>query len=291
MEHILLKVVLPLSLAFIMFTLGMGLKVASFSDILKFPKAFTLGLVNQVILLPIVGFLIAVMFQLTPALAVGVMILALSPGGVTTNVLTKIAGANTALSITLTATVTLISVITLPIIIGLSMRYFTGSVPEEFNILKISVSIFLITVVPVSIGVLLTHLAPGFVTKASRLLSKIAMVLFVVIVLAAILSNWETLISNLVRLGPALVLMNVVLLVIGLLTATMFGLGAKDATTIAIETGVQNVTIAIAVAPLIVASTSALPEEAIPAAVYGVVMYIVTMPFVYLRMRKHKKPA
>jgi BASS family bile acid:Na+ symporter len=284
----LLKVVLPLSLAFIMFTLGMGLKVASFSDIARFPKAFTLGLINQVILLPLVGFSIAVLFQLPPALAVGVMILALSPGGVTTNVLTKIAGANTALSITLTAIVTLISVVTLPIIINLSMRYFTGSVAEEFNIFRISLSIFLITVVPVSIGVLLTHLTPRFVAKASRLLSKVAMALFVIIVFAAILSNWDTLVSNLIRLGPALILMNVVLLVVGLLTASIVGLGAKDATTISIETGVQNVTIAIAVAPLIVASTTVLPEEAIPAAVYGVVMYLVTLPFVFLRMRKHK---
>lgn len=288
MEHILLKVVLPLSLAFIMFTLGMGLRLTSFSEIVKFPKAFTLGLINQVILLPVVGFAIAVMFQLPPALAVGVMILALSPGGVTTNVLTKIAGANTALSITLTAIVTLISVVTLPVIIGLSMRYFTGSVAQDFNIFKISVSIFLITVVPVSIGVLLTHVAPGFVTTASRVLSKIAMALFVIIVLAAILSNWDTLISNLLTLGPALIAMNVILLSVGLLTANFAGLGAKDATTISIETGVQNVTIAIAVAPLIVTSTLALPQEAIPAAVYGVVMYIVTMPFVFLRMRKHK---
>lgn len=288
MEHLLLRVVLPLSLGFIMFTLGLGLKLSSFTDIAKFPKAFALGLINQIVLLPAVGFAIAVAFGLPPALAVGMMILALSPGGVTTNVLTKIAGANTALSITLTAVVTLISVVTLPIIIGLAMRYFTGGATPDFNTLKISLSIFMLTVLPVLIGVFCTHFLPGYVSKASQALSSLAMILFVIIVFAAIITNWDTLMANIGTLGPALITMNVVLLALGLMTASMTGLGPKDATTISIETGVQNVTISIAVAPLIVASTVALPPEAIPAAVYGVVMYIVTVPFVYWRMSKHK---
>ena len=288
MEHMLLTIILPLSLAFIMFTLGLGLRVSNFFDIAKFPKAFALGAINQLILLPLIGFGIAVIFDLPPALAIGVMILALSPGGVTTNVLTKIAGGNTALSITLTAVVTLISVVTLPIIIGFSMRHFTGVETPHFSILKISLSIFAITVLPVVLGVLLTHKFPDLVNNARSVLSKIALVLFVVIVFAAISSNWNTLIVNLPALGPALIIMNVVLLGFGLITAAIAGLGPKEATTISIETGVQNVTISIAVAPLIVTSAVALPPEAIPAAVYGAVMYVVTMPFVFWRMRKHK---
>lgn len=288
MEHLLLKIILPLSLGFIMFTLGLGLRLSNFADITRFPKAFALGLINQVILLPIVGFTIAVLFELPPALAVGVMILTLSPGGVTTNVLTKFAGANTALSITLTAVVTLISVVTLPVIIGLAMRYFTGYATPDFNILKISLSIFIITIVPVLIGMFCTHLLPSFVTKTSQALSRIAMILFIIIVFAAIITNGGVLMVNIGTLGPALVVMNLVLLMLGLVTASLTNLGPKDATTISIETGVQNVTISIAVAPLIVTSAVALPPEAIPAAVYGVVMYIVTVPFVFWRMNKHK---
>ena len=174
MDDILLKVILPLSLAFIMFTLGLGLKWSDFSNIAKYPKAFGLGLINQLVLLPIVAFILANLFDLPALLAIGVMILALSPGGVTSNVLSKLGGGNVALSVSLTAVVTLISVITLPIVLGISMKYFMGQSAPDIVLWGVAISMFLITAVPVIIGMGLNHLFPSIQNRAGGVLSGIA---------------------------------------------------------------------------------------------------------------------
>ena len=291
MDDILVTVALPLILAFIMFTLGLGLRIGDFLRVFTIPKAFAVGVLNQMILLPVVGFAIALILGLPPELAVGMMILALCPGGVTTNVLTKIAGGNTPLSISLTAVVTIVSVITVPILVTVSVGYFMAAEAPQVNTTQLSITMFLMTVVPVVLGMILTALAPGFVSGISTLLSRIAVVLFALIILAAIATNLDVLRANLPTLGPAVVILMIIMLVLGLISASGLGLETRDGTTIAIESGIQNGTLGIAVGAILAAQILGSTEEfsafALPSAVYGVMMYVVGVPFVLWRRRMH----
>ncbi len=290
MGNVLIDVVLPLALAFIMFTLGLGLRIADFTRVFTMPKAFAVGFVNQMILLPLVGFGMAIALGLPPELAVGFMILALSPGGVTSNVLTKIGDGNTPLSISLTAIVTIISAFTLPLIIAFGVRYFMGGDTPEVNTMELSVTMFLLTVVPVVLGMILTVLVPSLVEAASRVLGMVAVVLFVIIVLAAIATNLDVLFANLTVLMPATVVMLLIMVAIGLITARMAGLTPRDATTVAIETGVQNGSLGIAVGAILATqlleSSDGFSAFALPSAMYGIVMYL-AVPFAIWRRGKH----
>lgn len=277
-------VVLPIVLAFIMFSLGLGLRMADFARVFQYPKVFAIGISNQLILLPLIAFGLVIAFRLPPEMAIGAMILAFSPGGVTSNMLTKMAKGNAPVSISLTAVVSLLSVITVPIFVGLAFKHFQGGDAQEINVLSLGLQMFLLTALPVGIGIWVTAKAPGFVEKSSKVISIIAMVLFFVVIAGAIKENWVPLKTNFPSLGPALISLNVVLLFLGLLTAKLFKISAADATTVAIESGVQNGTVAITVACLAVGETG-LPPIAVPAAVYGVMMYFVTLPFVFWRQR------
>ena len=287
MDAILLKVVLPLSLAFIMLTLGLGLRVADFGRVFKMPKAFCLGLLNQMVLLPLVAFGIAWAVGLPEALAVGFMILALSPGGVTTNVLTKLAKGNTALSISLTAVVTLLSVLTVPFMVGFSVDFFMGASAPAIDTMSLSQKMVLLTLVPVCIGMFFNRLAPGVVAAVAPWLSRIAVVLFGAIIVLAILANKEPLLANAWTLGPAVVGLMVSMLLIGILTGKTAKLSVSDQTTVAIETGIQNGTLGIAVASLIagqlLGDVEGMSMFALPSAVYGSVMYLIGVPFVLWR--------
>ena len=291
MGDILVDVALPLILAFIMFTLGLGLRIDDFTRVFVQPKSFVTGLANQMVLLPVAGFLIASLLGMPPELAVGMMILALCPGGVTTNVLTKIGNGNTALSISLTAVVTVVSVVTLPLILTWSVGALMGADTPPVDTLALSLTMFMMTVLPVAIGMIVTALAPGFVTGAGVTLSRIAVVLFALIVLAAIATNLDVLRDNIARLGPATLILMALMMALGLLTARALGLAPRDATTIAIETGVQNSTLGIAVGAII-ADQILGPAEgfsafALPAAMYGVLMYLLAVPFVLWRRSLH----
>ncbi|MCH6258519.1 bile acid:sodium symporter family protein [Puniceicoccaceae bacterium K14] len=283
------KIALPLILAFIMFSLGLGLRKSDFLHVFKYPKAFAAGLFNQLILLPIVAFVLALAFKLPPELAVGFMILSLCPGGVTTNILTKISNGNTPLSISLTGTTSLLSTITVPFLVAFFVSYFMGQDGQTVNVSKLGIQMFLITAVPVIFGMLLTANAPKFVAKASGGIAKASLILFVLIAVAAIAKNFQVLSENLSTLAPSTILLNVILLIIGLLTALLIKLNKTDGTTIAIESGVQNSTLGIAVGLLIASEASALPPTTLPSAVYGITMYLVTVPFVLWRRKVHSK--
>ncbi len=277
-------VLLPLILFFIMFSLGLGLRGRDFTRVLKFPVAFGVGLLNQVILLPLVALGLAHVFGLDPIFAVGLMILALCPGGVTSNILTKLAGGNPPLSISLTAVTSLLSIITVPLMVAFSVNHFMGEDARTVDVTKLGLTMFLITAVPVAIGMALTAKFPVLVEKIAPGVSRAAVVLFVVIVVAALADNWGGFSSNLGTLGPVAVLLNVVMLGFGIASAKALRLEGRDATTISIESGVQNGTLAIAVGG-IVAGVEGLPPETVPAAVYSITMYFVCVPFVFWRRR------
>ncbi|WP_282609526.1 bile acid:sodium symporter family protein [Pelagibius sp. Alg239-R121] len=284
---ILLNVVLPLALAFIMFSLGIGLTLADFARVVKLPKAFFAGAVMQVLLMPVTAFVLLLIFPLPPELAVGVMILSFCPGGVTSNMLTHIAGGSVALSITLTGVISLLSVLTVPFLVVWAMGEFLGEGRESVSVTSIAVAMFLITTVPVALGVVLRHFASGFADRIEKGCFRLAGFLFAIIVLAALAANWGPFIENLPTLGPLLVVMNIVLLAISFLVAKLLRLERSDAIAIALEAGLQNGTLGITVGTLLVEAASGLTPFTLPSAIYGIVMYVVTIPFVFwLRGRR-----
>ncbi len=281
----LITVFLPLALAVIMFSLGIGLTVADFARVARQPKAFGIGAFSQLVTIPIVAYVIAVAFGLPPELAVGLMILSLCPGGVTSNILTKIAKGDLALSISLTGIISLVAVFTMPPLVGFFARHFMGLEAPPVDVTALGLAMFMITALPVVIGMLVRHFAAGFAIGIEPFVEKLALVLFVIVVVGALAANWSLFVANLAVLAPSLILLNVALLAIGLALGRIFSLTPGEATAISIETGIQNATLGITVGSLIVEQASALPPFSLPSGVYGITMYLVSIPFVLWRRR------
>ena len=277
---IMLSVFLPLSLAVIMFSLGLGLTGGDFLRVVTRPLAFIVGALGQMVMLPLVAFGLIHAFGITGELAVGMMILSLCPGGVTSNILAKLAHGDVALSVTLTGVISLLSILTVPVITAFSVSYFMGEAAPDVNVTKLAVAMFLITAVPVLIGVLIRRFAESFALKIEPILSRLATVLFIVIVVGALAANWQVFLDNLPSLGPALIVLNIVLLLAGGLFANLMGLDREEQKTVSIETGIQNATLGITVGSLIVPAATELTAYSLPSGVYGITMYIVTIPFV-----------
>jgi len=277
---VLISVVLPLGLAFIMFTLGVGLTPADFARVGQRPLAFFIGALNQSILLPLVTFICVLAFGIRAEMAVGFMILAACPGGVTSNVISKLAKGDVALSVSLTAVISLASVVTVPLILGLSMGYFMGDAAPVIDITKTAVTMFALTVVPVTLGLGARAIAPAAMTRAEPKLSAVATILFAVIVLAALAANWALFVENIVVIGPALLVLLAALTTIGFVVPRLLGRSVTEAKTISVETGVQNSTLGIAVAAIIVGGEGGFTAYALPSAVYGILMYLIILPVV-----------
>ncbi|MFU1606702.1 bile acid:sodium symporter family protein [Sulfitobacter pontiacus] len=277
---VLISVVLPLGLAFIMFTLGVGLTAADFARVGQRPLAFFIGALNQSILLPLVTFICVLAFGIRAEMAVGFMILAACPGGVTSNVISKLAKGDVALSVSLTAVISLASVVTVPLILGLSMGYFMGDAAPAIDITKTAVTMFALTVVPVTLGLGARAMAPAAMTRAEPKLSAVATILFAVIVLAALAANWALFVENIVVIGPALLVLLAALTTIGFVVPRLLGRSVTEAKTISVETGVQNSTLGIAVAAIIVGGEGGFTAYALPSAVYGILMYLIILPVV-----------
>jgi len=283
-----IDIFLPVSLMFIMFTLGIGLTVENFQNIITQPKALILGLVNQMLLLPLITFFILLIIKLPSEMAVGMMILACCPGGVTSNMLTKLAKGDTALSISFTAIVSIISVITLPIIVSFSMQYFLGSNAPSINILSLGMTMFCITTIPVGIGLLINTKYHDFSVSFSIIANKISTILFVIIIAGALTSEWEAFINNLNLLGPAIIALIFLMLLIGYSSASLFNLNKEKSITIAIESGIQNATVGITIGNLILNQNTGLSILSLPSGVYGILMYLVCLPVVFLILRNIK---
>ena len=276
-----IDIFLPLSLVFIMFTLGIGLTIEDFKNILREPKAFGLGIINQMILLPLVAFFIVSIIKLPNELAVGMMILACCPGGVTSNIITKLAKGDTALSISYTAVVSIASVITLPLIVGSSMQHFLESNAPTINILSLGLTMFLITTMPVTIGLYINTKYHNITVPFLPIANKISTVLFIIIVIGALASEWDLFISNINTLAPAIITLIIIMLFAGYKCALWFGISKKKAITISIESGIQNATVGITIGGLILNQGTGLSILSLPSGVYGILMYLVCLPFVF----------
>lgn len=283
---VLLEVVLPLSLAFIMFSLGVSLTISDFTRVAKAPLGFSVGALAQIVLLPLIAFGLLMIFPLPPELALGVMILSFCPGGVTSNILTRLSGGTLALSITLTAVFSLLAVITVPFLVAWSAVYFMGADAPKVDVTALGIAMFAITAVPVAIGVALRYFAPGVADKIESVSAKIATTLFVIIVIAALASNWEVFASNIGVVGPVLIALNVLSLGVGFFLAKIAGLNHADSVAISLEAGVQNATLGIAVGGLIAGVAEGIPALAMPSGVYGITMYFVTLPFILMMRRR-----
>ena len=272
-------VVFPWALAFIMFVLGLGLTGADFLRVIKQPRDFFVGAFSQVILLPIVAFILVTIWPIAPELAIGVMIIAAAPGGVTSNLLTSFAKGDVALSISLTAIISLLCVITIPFIVLTSVGLLGDSnIPQDISLLSMSRDMFLIVTVPVILGMLLRRFASGIALKFEPIAKKISIVLFVLVLLGAIAAERENVISYFAQAGLITLVLNVVMMVVAYYVAKFLSSGTEQRKCITIECGLQNGTLAIFVATSIFGGGA----YVIPAATYSLIMFATSLIFVYL---------
>ena len=281
-----IDIILPLSLIFIMFSLGLGLKVQDFKNIMNNPKAFIIGIVNQMIVLPIVAFLIVIIFNLPANLAVGIMILSCCPGGVTSNILTKLAKGDTALSISCTAVASLLTVITLPVIVGLSVTYFMGNNAPPINIILLGLTMFVVSTMPVLLGLYINTKFANISNSFAPISNKISSFLFVAIVIGALASEWTLFIDNVHSLGPAILSLICIMMLVGYNSSKLFGIVDRQASTISIESGIQNGTVGIAIGNIIMSTPEGLSVYSLPSGVYSILMYLVCLPVIFLFLKQ-----
>jgi len=283
-----IDIFLPLSLIFIMFTLGLGLTLNDFMNLILMPKAFIVGIMNQMLLLPITAFIIVSLMGLTKEMAVGMMILASCPGGVTSNMITKLAKGDTALSISYTAVISILTIITLPIITGFSMNHFMGAESPPLDLLSLGLTMFLITALPVGIGLLVRSKNKNFADSFEIIATKISTILFIIIILGALASEWNTFINNIIKLGPAIFFLMIIMITIGFKSSQWFKMSNQQAVTVSIESGIQNATVGITIGNLIINPETGLSVLSIPSGVYGILMYFICLPFIFwfLRIKK-----
>ena len=279
-----IDIFLPISLIFIMFTLGLGLTLSDFTNLIHKPKPFFIGIMNQMVILPLVAFIIISLMGITKEIAVGMMILASCPGGVTSNMITKLAKGDTALSISYTAVISILAIFTLPIITGLSMNHFMGSEAPPLNILSLGLTMFFITAVPVGIGMLVRSKNKHFADSFEGTATKISTVLFIIIILGALASEWDTFVTNFLQLGPAIILLIVMMLLIAYKSSNWFKMSNKQSITVAIESGIQNGTVGITVGNLIINPVSGLSILSVPSGVYSILMYFICLPVSYTHL-------
>ena len=270
----------PIILALIMLGLGLGLKLEDFGRVLKTPKDFIVGFVSQLIILPIVAYILILIFRAPPEIAIGVMIIAAAPGGVTSNIMTKFADGDVALSISLTAVISLLSIITVPLIIFTSADFLgITEISQNISMTGIALKMFLVVTVPVILGMIIRKFAENFIASKVGIFNKLNIVLFVIFFFAAFYEERENLISFIMQAGLITLILNISMMVIAYYIAKAFTTGIKQMRCIALECGLQNGTLAIFVSTQIF-GTDIL--YVIPTAAYALIMYITGFIFIYI---------
>ena len=274
---IITDIILPLALAFIMFSLGLGLTQNDFLRIVKKPKEFLLGLLSQVIILPIVGLILVLLIPMPMEIAIGVMIIAAAPGGVTSNVLTSFAKGDVALSISLTAIISILSVLSIPIVLSLSLSLLDKGNISDISLFDIALKMFLIVTIPVVVGVIFNNLLKSF----QKIAKNISTILFFLVLLGAILAERENIVSYFAQAGLVTLILNIIMMVIAYYLSKLFISNISQQRAITIECGLQNGTLAIVVANVFFDGGIYL----IPAATYSLIMYLTALPYIYFLRR------
>jgi len=277
------QIFLPISLAVIMFGMGLSLVTGDFTRLFTYPKAVLVGLCNQLLFLPLIGFAIVVLFDLNPSMAIGVMILSVCPGGPTSNLITQVSRGNIGLSVTLTALASLITVFTIPILLSKAIAYFTGDtdVIIQLPILETMLQILVITVIPISIGMMIRKRREAFALRMEKPMRTASTVLFVVIFLIIVIANIDNLTQAMKEVGLPTLLLNLSTMGLGYLSAKLFGITGKSQISITIESGIQNGTLAFVIATTILNNL----EMGFPTGAYSIWMFI-TGGFLMWRLGK-----
>ena len=269
----------PIALALIMLALGLGLTGQDFLRVIKQPKDFIVGLICQLFLLPIIAFILIKIFNTPLELALGVMIIAAAPGGVTSNVLTKFANGDVALSVSLTAIISLISIISVPFIVYMSADLLEiSNISKEISMIGISMKMFLVVTLPVLLGMVIRKFATNFITSKTQMIQRISIILFVIVFAAIWVEEWENIISYIAQAGAITLVLNIVMMIVGYYVAKFLASGVAQRKCISLECGLQNGTLAVFVASQLFSDITFL----IPTAAYALIMFLTSIIFVLL---------
>ena len=272
------KTIAPVCLAIIMFGLGLGLTKSDFLRVIKRPRDFIVGFLSQVILLPIIAFGLILIIPMPIEIAMGVMIIAAAPGGVTSNVLTKFANGDVALSVSLTAVVSLLAIVVVPLIIFNSANFIGVEINREISILNIAVKMFFVVTVPVIFGMITRRLMTDFIISKTLIIQRLSIILFLIIFIAIWVEEWDRIVSFIVRAGLVAGILNLVMIFVGYYIAKMFASGVPQRKCISLECGLQNGTLAVFVA------TQLFDEMVfmVPTAAYALIMFVTSIFFVLI---------
>ena len=279
-------IVLGVSLAIIMLGMGLSLVSDDFKRIVVYPKAILVGLVNQLILLPLIGFAIAVAFPLTPEIAIGIMILAACPGGPTSNLIAHLAKGDTALSVTLTALSSFITILTIPFIVNFALVHFL----EQGQMIRLDVldsilNITVVVIIPIIIGMLIRRYREAFALRMGKPVRIASAIVLALVIIGIVIKDKENFVSYFQQAGIVALLLNVTTMVVGYFSARLFRITDRRAISISIESGIQNGTLAIAVALLLLGRT----EFAIAPAIYSLLMFFTGGVAIYIGLRRDKR--
>jgi BASS family bile acid:Na+ symporter len=276
------EIFLPLALAFIMFSLGLGLTINDFSRVLKQPKDFLIGAFSQIIILPIVALILVLIWPLSPELAIGVMLIAAAPGGATSNIITSFAKGDVALSVSLTAIISLLSVFTIPLIVLISLNILVDNYSSiSISILDIAIQMFAIVTIPVILGILFRKFMSNFSILFEPIAKKISALLFAIVLLGAVLAEKDNIILYFSQAGLITLILNILMMIIAFYIAKFFVSGVSQRKTIIVECGLQNGTLAIVVATSVFGGGVYL----IPAATYSLIMFASSLIYIYFARR------
>ena len=275
----------PIALALIMLGLGMSLTIQDFIRVIKIPKDFLIGFICQLILLPIVAFLLIKLLNTPAELAIGVMLIAAAPGGVTSNVLTKFAQGDVALSISLTAITSLVSIVSVPFIVFNSIDFFEiDNVSKDISMMGIALKMFFVVTVPVIIGMIIRKFAKNFIVNKALIFQRASIFLFVFVFIAIYIEEWDNIVSFVERAGLIALILNITMMIIGFYVAKSFASGVAQQKCISLECGLQNGTLAAFVGTQIFDGSSMV--FIVPAAAYALIMMMTSIIFIYIIRKK-----
>jgi len=270
----------PVALALIMLGLGASLTVKDFTRVAQNPKEFFVGLICQLVLLPIIAYLLIIILKTPIELALGVMLIAAAPGGVTSNVLTKFANGDVALSISLTAITSLISIVSVPYIVFLSIEIFNiNYVSGDVSMLGISLKMFFVVTVPVITGMILRKLANNFIENNMRIIEKVSIGLFIIVFFAIYIEEWDSIIMFLTTAGTIALILNITMMIVGYYVAKFFASGIAQRRCISLECGLQNGTLAVFVGTQLFGTNM---TYMVPTAAYALIMMATSVIFVLI---------
>ena len=270
------KSIAPICLAIIMFGLGLGLTAQDFLRVVKNPKDFLIGFLSQVILLPIVAIILISLISLPVEIAMGVMVIAAAPGGVTSNILTKFADGDVALSVTLTAVVSLLSIIIVPLIVFNSANYLGIEIVKEISMLNIALKMFFVVTVPVLFGMIVRSLMTDFIISKTLLVQRLSVILFLIVFISIWIEEWDRIISFITRAGLIAFILNITMIFAGYYIAKFWASGIAQRKCISLECGLQNGTLAVFVATQLFDDIVFM----VPTAAYALIMFVTSIIFV-----------